>query len=66
MERQPIGRVAQKKTYLERLTIRNNNVIAREKIADGIGRVRDVIIGPNGYIHIAVEFEGIYRLKPNK
>lgn len=53
-----------KKTYLERLTIRNNKVVAREKIADGIGRVRDVIIGPYGYIHIAVEFEGIYRLIP--
>lgn len=54
-----------KKTYLERLTIRNNKVVAREKIADGIGRVRDVIIGPYGYIHIAVEFEGIYRINPN-
>lgn len=53
-----------KKTYLERLTIRNNKVVAREKIADGIGRVRDVIIGPYGYIYIAVEFEGIYRLIP--
>ena len=54
-----------KKTYLERLTIRNNKVVAREKIADGIGRVRDVVVGPYGYIHIAVEFEGIYRIKPN-
>lgn len=55
-----------KYTYLERLTIRNNKVVAREKIADGIGRVRDVIMDPFGYIHIAVEYEGIYRIKPNK
>ncbi len=54
-----------KNSYLERLTIRDNRVVAREKIADGIGRVRDVVIGPYGYIHIAVEFEGIYRIKPN-
>ena len=54
-----------KKTYLERLHIRNNKVVAREKIADGIGRVRDVIVGPYGFIYLAVEFEGIYRLKPN-
>jgi glucose/arabinose dehydrogenase len=54
-----------KKTYLERLHIRNNKVVAREKIADGIGRVRDVIIGPYGFIYLAVEFEGIYRIKPN-
>ncbi len=52
-----------KKTYLERLTIRNKKVIAREKVADGIGRVRDVVLGPYGYIHIAVEYEGIYRIK---
>lgn len=54
-----------KKTYLERLHIRNNKVVVREKIADGIGRVRDVIIGPYGFIYLAVEFEGIYRIKPN-
>ncbi len=54
-----------KKTYLERLHIRNNKVVAREKIADGIGRVRDVIIDPYGFIYLAVEFEGIYRIKPN-
>ena len=55
-----------KKSYLERLTIRDNKVVAREKIADDIGRVRDVIIGPYGYIHIAVEYEGIYWIKPKK
>ncbi len=54
-----------KYTYLERLQIRNNKVVAREKIADGIGRVRDVIVGPYGFIYIAVEYEGIYRIKPN-
>ena len=53
-----------KKSYLERLTIRENNVVEREKVAADIGRVRDVIIGPYGYIHIAVEFEGIYRITP--
>ena len=52
-----------KKSYLERLTVRNNKVIAREKVAPDIGRVRDVIMGPNGFIYIAVEFEGIYRIK---
>ena len=55
-----------KKSYLERLTLKNNKVVAREKIADGIGRVRDVIVGPYGFIHIAVEYEGIYRIKPKK
>lgn len=54
-----------KKTYLERLVIRNNKIVAREKIAEDIGRVRDVIIGPYGFIHIAVEYEGIYRIKPS-
>jgi glucose/arabinose dehydrogenase len=53
-----------KKSYLERLTIHENKVVEREKVAADIGRVRDVIIGPYGYIHIAVEFEGIYRITP--
>jgi glucose/arabinose dehydrogenase len=53
-----------KKSYLERLTIRENKVVAREKVVADIGRVRDVIMGPYGYIYIAVEFEGIYLIKP--
>lgn len=51
--------------YVELLKLDGNKVIGREKIADGIGRVRNVRVGPNGYIYIALEGQGIVRLLPN-
>lgn len=50
--------------YLERLEIKNNTVIKREKLFDGIGRMRNVRQGPDGYIYLAVENEGILRIVP--
>lgn len=50
--------------YLERLVIENNKVIYREKVAEDIGRVRDVIMGTDGYIYLAVENKGIYKIVP--
>lgn len=51
-------------SYLERLKLKDNNVILREKIAVDIGRVRDVFQDPQGYIHIAVENKGIFKIVP--
>ena len=51
--------------YVELLKLDGDRVVGREKIADGIGRVRNVRIGPNGYIYIALEGQGIVRLLPN-
>ena len=46
--------------YLERLTTNIfGKVNYREKIAPEIGRVRDVKVSPDGYIHFAVEKDGI-------
>jgi len=50
--------------YLEYLEIENNQVIKREKLFDGIGRMRNVRQGPDGYIYLAVENEGILRIVP--
>ena len=51
--------------YLERLTTNIfGKVNYREKIAPEIGRVRDVKVSPDGYIHLAVEKDGIYRIVP--
>lgn len=36
--------------YLERLEIKDDQVIHQEKLIEGIGRVRNVKIGPDGYI----------------
>ncbi len=51
--------------YLERLVLDDQNqVIYREKIAKDIGRVRDVVESPEGYIYLSVENKGIFKLIP--
>ena len=40
-------------------------MIKREKLFEGIGRVRDVKQGPDGYIYVAVENKGIVKIVPN-
>ncbi|MBP0904356.1 PQQ-dependent sugar dehydrogenase [Mariniflexile gromovii] len=50
--------------YLERLVLENGKVIKREKLFEKIGRVRDVIQAPDGYIYIAVEGKGIFKIVP--
>ena len=52
--------------YVELLTIENKKVTKREKIAQDIGRVRNVKQAPNGYIYISIEDEGIFKLKSKK
>ncbi|MBT8263036.1 MAG: PQQ-dependent sugar dehydrogenase [Bacteroidia bacterium] len=51
--------------YVELLKLDGNKVVGREKIAEDIGRVRNVKQGPDGYIYIAVEGDGIYKVVPN-
>ena len=50
--------------YLERLVLENNEVIKREKLFEDIGRVRNVLQGPDGYIYVAVEGKGIVKIVP--
>lgn len=48
--------------YLEMLHMDGNRVTKREKVADKLGRMRDVKIGPDGMIYVAVEGKGIYKI----
>ncbi len=50
--------------YLERLAMNGNKVVKREKLMEGMGRVRNVKEGPDGLIYVAVEGKGIYKLVP--
>lgn len=50
--------------YLERLELKGNKVVYREKVMPDLGRVRDVRQGPDGFIYVAVEGKGIYKLVP--
>ena len=52
--------------YLELLKLKGNEVIERQKIATGVGRVRNVAQGPDGYIYMGVEGKGIVKIIPNK
>jgi aldose sugar dehydrogenase len=53
-------------SYLERLELKNNKVVKREKLLDGMGRIRNVVQGPDGFIYVAVEGKGIVKIIPNK
>lgn len=51
--------------YLERLVIVNDKVVHREKLLADIGRVRNVVTDPGGFIYVCVEDPGrIIRLIP--
>ncbi len=52
--------------YLERLQLDGTKVTYREKLVENIGRVRNVRQGPDGYIYVAVEGKGIYKLVPKE
>ena len=53
-------------SYLERLELKNNKVTKREKLLEGLGRVRNVRQGPDGYIYVAIEGKGIVKIVPKK
>jgi aldose sugar dehydrogenase len=51
--------------YLERVVISGKSVIHREKLLEDIGRVRNVVMGPDNLIYVGVETPGrILRLVP--
>ena len=51
--------------HLERVVMNNNSVIHREQLLPGIGRVRNVVMSPDGYIYLSIETPGkILRLMP--
>ncbi len=50
--------------YIERLVLENDKVIKREKLFEGIGRVRNVLQAPDGYIYAAIEGLGIVKIIP--
>lgn len=48
--------------YLELDILEDEKVVKRERLLEGIGRVRDVRQGPDGFIYVAVEGLGIVKL----
>ena len=51
--------------YLERVVLEGNKVTHQEKLMEGIGRVRNVEMSPDGFIYVAIESPGkIVKLVP--
>lgn len=48
--------------YLDMCTLKDNKVIKEERLLDGLGRVRSVKQGPDGYIYVGIENLGIVKL----
>jgi len=49
--------------YLELVILKNDKVVAREKLLENVGRVRNVIMGNDGHVYVGVEGKGILKLK---
>lgn len=53
--------------YLNVCYLDENKVVKEESVMKNIGRVRDVRVGPDGYVYVAVESPGyVYKLVPIK
>ncbi len=52
--------------YLNRCVLSNNKVVKQEKLLEGIGRIRSVNQGPDGFIYVGVENVGIVKIIPKK
>ena len=52
--------------YLDRCVLEDNKVVKQEQLISGLGRVRSVRQGPDGYIYVGVENVGIVKILPKK
>ena len=53
-------------SQVERIGLKDNKVVTRSKIAEGLGRPRDVKQGPDGFIYVSIENKGVYKILPKK
>lgn len=52
--------------YIERIGLENDKVVYRSKIAENLGRPRDIKQGPDGFVYVSVEGKGVYKILPKK
>jgi glucose/arabinose dehydrogenase len=52
--------------YISYCTLKNGKVIKEEKILEGLGRVRSIEQGNDGYLYAGIEQLGIVRILPRK
>ena len=52
--------------YIERIGLKNDKVVYRSKIAEDLGRPRDIKQGPDGFVYVSIEGKGIYKILPKE
>jgi glucose/arabinose dehydrogenase len=52
--------------YIERIGLKNDKVVYRSKIAENLGRPRDIKQGPDGFVYVSIEGKGVYKILPKK
>lgn len=50
--------------YVSHCSLKNGKIVKERRILDGIGRVRSIELGNDGFIYVGVEHVGIVRIKP--
>ena len=50
--------------YLDLCYLKGKKIIKEERLLDGLGRVRSVVLGPDGYIYAGIENLGIVKIIP--
>lgn len=52
--------------YVDKCVLKDGKVVKEERLLNGLGRVRTIHQGPDGYIYIGIENLGIVKLLQNK
>lgn len=52
--------------YIERIDLENDKVVYRSKIAEDLGRPRDIKQGPDVFVYVSIEGKGIYKILPKE
>jgi glucose/arabinose dehydrogenase len=52
--------------YVDKVVLKDGKVVNEERLLDGLGRVRTINEGPDGYIYVGIENLGIVKLLPKK
>jgi glucose/arabinose dehydrogenase len=52
--------------YVDKVVLKDGQVVKEERLLDGLGRVRTINQGPDGYIYVGIENKGIVKLLPKK
>lgn len=52
--------------YVDKCVLKDAKVVKEERLLDGLGRVRTINEGPDGYIYVGIENLGIVKLLPKK